>query len=112
MTLVQRSSDFATAGCINQVQYSALLMMVAKDLELNPGKFTWKPINVQLYDRHIDQAIEMLDREPISDIDATIKVKDGVSFDDYTTDDVKVLDKEAIQKVKTKNPQLPFPLGI
>ena len=112
MTLVQRSSDFATAGCINQVQYSALLMMVAKDLKLNPGKFTWKPINIQLYDRHIDQAIEMLNRDPISDIDATIKVKDGVSFDDYETSDVKVLDKDAIQKVKTKNPQLPFPLGI
>ncbi len=112
MTLVQRSSDFATAGCINQVQYSALLIMVAKELGLTPGKFTWKPINIQLYDRHLNQAIEMLNREPVSDIDATIKVKDGVKFDDLTTSDVKVLDKEAIQKVKTKNPQLPFPLGI
>lgn len=112
MTLVQRSSDFATAGCINQVQYAALLIMVAKDLGLTPGKFTWKPVNIQLYDRHLDQAIEMLRREPIDDIDATIKVRDGVKFDDLTTDDVKVLDKEAIQKVKKKNPQLPFPLGI
>lgn len=112
MTLVQRSSDFATAGCINQVQYAALLIMVAKELGLKPGVFTWKPVNIQLYDRHLDQAIEMLSREPINDIDATIKVKDGVRFDDFTTDDVKVLDKEAIQKVKTKNPQLPFPLGI
>ena len=112
MTLVQRSSDFATAGCINQVQYSALQMMVANELGMEPGKFTWKPINIQLYDRHIDQAIEMLNREPVSDIDATIKVKKGVSFDDYTTDDIKVLDKDAIQKVKTKNPQFKFPLGI
>ena len=61
---------------------------------------------------NIEQAIEMLNREPVSDIDATIKVNDGVKFDDLTTSDVKVLDKEAIQKVKTKNPQLPFPLGI
>ena len=112
MTLVQRSSDFATAGCINQVQYAALLIMVANDLGLTPGKFTWKPVNIQLYDRHLDQAIEMLRRDPVDDIDATIKVKNGVKFDDLTTDDVKVLDKEAIQKVKTKNPQFAFPLGI
>ena len=112
MTLVQRSSDFATAGCINQVQYAALLIMVAKELGLTPGKFTWKPVNIQLYDRHLDQAIEMLNREPVSDVDATIKVRDGVKFDDLTTDDVKVLDSDAIQKIKTKNPQFKFPLGI
>ncbi len=112
MTLVQRSSDFATAGCINQVQYSALLIMVAKELGIKPGKFTWKPINIQIYDRHLEQAIEMLNREPVNDIDATIKVRDGIRFDDLTTEDVKVLDKEAIQKVKTKNPQFKFPLGI
>lgn len=113
MTMVQRSSDFATAGCINQVQYAELLMMVAKEVGMKPGKFTWKPVNVQLYDRHLDQAIEILRREPISDIDATIKLrKEATSFDDMTSDDLKILDKEAIQKVKTKNPQLPFPLGI
>lgn len=113
MTMVQRSSDFATAGCINQVQYAELLMMVAREVGMKPGKFTWKPVNVQLYDRHLDQAIEMLRREPVSDIDATIKLRDeATSFDEMTSDDLKVLDKEAIQKVKTKNPQLPFPLGI
>ena len=113
MTMVQRSSDFATAGCINQVQYAELLMMVAKEVGMKPGKFTWKPVNVQLYDRHLDQAIEMLRREPVSDIDATIKLRaEATSFDEMTSDDLKVLDKEAIQKVKTKNPQLPFPLGI
>ena len=113
MTMVQRSSDFATAGCINQVQYAELLLMIARECDLEPGVFTWKPINVQLYDRHIDQAIEMLEREPISDIDATIKLNEEVtSFDEMKPSDLKVLDKEAIQKVKTKNPQLSFPLGI
>ena len=113
MTMVQRSSDFATAGCINQVQYAELLLMVSKECNLEPGVFTWKPVNVQLYDRHLEQAIEMLTREPISDIDATIKInEEAKSFDEMTTNDLKILDKEAIQKVKTKNPQLSFPLGI
>ena len=113
MTMVQRSSDFATAGCINQVQYAELLMMVAKEVGMKPGVFTWRPVNVQLYDRHLDQAIEMLRREPVSDIDATIKLNENAnSFDEMTSSDLKILDKEAIQKIKTKNPQLPFPLGI
>ncbi len=113
MTMVQRSSDFATAGCINQVQYAELLLMVAKEVGMKPGVFTWRPVNVQLYDRHLDQAIEMLRREPVSDIDATIKLNEKVnSFDEMTSSDLKILDKDAIQKIKTKNPQLSFPLGI
>ncbi len=113
MTMVQRSSDFATAGCINQVQYAELLVMVAKEVGMTPGTFTWKPVNVQIYDRHIDQAIEMLDREPVAGVDATIKLREGAdSFDEMTANDLKILDQEAIQKVKTQNPQLKFPLGI
>ena len=111
MTMVQRSSDFATAGCINQVQYVALQKMVAKDLNLLPGTFTWKPINVQIYDRHIDQAIEMLDREPIN-CNAEIKVNDEIeNFDDFTPNDIKIVDYPR-ELIKTKNPQLRFPLGI
>ena len=111
MTLVQRSSDFATAGCINQVQYVTLQKMVAKELGLEPGTFTWKPINIQLYDRHIDQAIEMLNREPIS-CGAKITCNPAIEhFDDFTPDDIKITEYPR-ELIKTKNPQLKFPLGI
>ncbi|MCR4581118.1 MAG: thymidylate synthase [Bacilli bacterium] len=111
MTMVQRSSDFATAGCINQVQYVALQKMVAAELGITPGYFTWKPVNIQLYDRHIEQAIEMLNREPV-DCEATIElVDDKVRFNDETKENVEVRDypKELIRK---KNPQLKFQLGV
>lgn len=111
MTMVQRSSDFATAGCINQVQYAALLIMVARELGLEPGVFTWKPVNVQIYDRHIDQAIEMLNREPVT-CGANITLNSDItSFDEITPDDVKIKDYPR-ELIKTKNPQLKFPLGI
>ena len=111
MILVQRSSDFATAGCINQVQYVALQKMVAKDLGLTPGTFTWKPVNIQIYDRHIDQAIELLGREPIN-CSATIEVSDSVkNFSDFKVDDVFINDYPK-ELIKAKNPQLKFPLGI
>lgn len=111
MILVQRSSDFATAGCINQVQYVALQKMVARELGLMPGTFTWKPANIQIYDRHIDQAIEMLNREPVN-CKATVEVNEDVkNFDDFKVDDVYI-DDYPKELIKTKNPQLKFPLGI
>lgn len=111
MTMVQRSSDFATAGCINQVQYTALQKMVAKELGLEAGTFTWKPINVQLYDRHINQAVEMLDREPIT-CGANIELNPDITkFEDFKPVDIKVTDYPR-ELIKKRNPQLRFPLGI
>ncbi|MBR3211156.1 MAG: thymidylate synthase [Bacilli bacterium] len=111
MTMVQRSSDFATAGCINQVQYATLQKLVAKELGLEAGTFTWRPVNVQLYDRHIDQAIEMLNREPITCKAQITLNKEKEHFDDFTPDDIKITDYPR-ELIKTKNPQFKFPLGI
>lgn len=62
MILYQRSSDWLVAGNINQMQYVALLMMVASDCEYTPGIFTHVIANQQIYDRHIDNAKELLQR--------------------------------------------------
>ena len=111
MTMVQRSSDYLTAGCINQVQYVALQKMVAKELNLVPGKFTWKPINIQIYDRHIEGAIDLLNRKVI-DCSATIEVKDNINkFKDFTKEDVYINDYPK-EKKKKKNPQIKLQLGI
>lgn len=109
MALTQRSSDFATAGCINQLQYAALLKMVATELNLEPGVFTWKPANIQIYDRHIEGAIEMLNREPIN-CKATIECNDK-KWEDFTPDDVYLNDYPR-EEIKVKNKQLKFQLGI
>ena len=111
MKLTQRSSDFATAGCINQIQYVALQLMVARELGLTPGTFTWSPTNVQIYDRHFVQCIEMLNRNPVN-CDATIKLKEEAKeFKNMKKEDIYVDDcpKEFIKKL---NPQFKFQLGI
>lgn len=111
MTMVQRSSDFDTAGCINKVQYVGQHIMVAKDLGYTPGYFTWKPVNVQIYDRHLNQTIEMLNREPIT-CDATLKVNENKNkFTEFTPDDIYI-DDYPKELIKVKNPQLKFQLGI
>ncbi|MBQ2909391.1 MAG: thymidylate synthase [Bacilli bacterium] len=111
MTLIQRSSDFATAGCINQVQYMVLLLLFARHLDLTPGKFTWKPVNVQIYDRHMDQVKEMLGRDSVECAPYIELNPDKKDFYDFTPADIQIKEYP-FQKIKTINPQLTFPLGI
>lgn len=65
MCLVQRSGDMLMAsggGGINEIQYAAFMMMIARHCELNPGVFTHLVVNEQLYSRHMEAAEEMLSR--------------------------------------------------
>ena len=111
MMLNQRSSDFVTAGAINQTQYMAFLYMVANHCGYKPGRFSWCYDNIQIYDRHIEPALELLRREPI-DCEPTFWINpEKKNFFDLTQDDVKIKDYPT-EKVKQKNPQLKLPLGI
>lgn len=65
MCLIQRSGDMLTAsgaGATNEVQYAALLMMVARHTGYKAGVFTHIIINEQIYDRHFKQADELKNR--------------------------------------------------
>lgn len=111
MCLFQRSSDFLTAGCINQVQYLVLLHLVARHCGYTPGRFSWFYANIQIYDRHIDQAKELLKREPIECSPKIWLNPDKKNFYDFTTDDIKIIDYPR-EEIKKKNPQMKFDLGI
>ena len=65
MMLVQRSGDMLTAsgpGGINEIQYAALLMIIARHTGYESGMFSHVVANEQIYDRHMDAAEEMLKR--------------------------------------------------
>ena len=65
MLLVQRSGDMLTAsgpGGINEIQYAAFLMMIARHTGYKPGVFSHMVANEQIYDRHMDAADVMLER--------------------------------------------------
>lgn len=119
MCLIQRSGDMLTAsgpGCINEVQYAALLMMIARHCGYIPGVFTHFVANEQIYDRHEDQARAMLNRyRNISD-DYTGTDNDdtpylvlhyyGKNFYEFTIDDFEMVNYDPIK------PQLKLELGI
>lgn len=111
MCLLQRSSDFITAGCINQVQYLVFQHLVAKHLNMTPGRFTWFYDNIQIYDRHMDFAKELLEREPIDCEPKIIINEDKNNFFDFRVNDVKI-EGYPREKIKTLNPQKKLEIAI
>lgn len=106
MQLTQRSSDFIVAGNINGMQYVALLMMVARHCGLKPGKFSHNIVNLHLYDRHLEQAKEMLKREPIDCNPQLILNPDKTDFYSFVPEDFTLIGYESVK------PQLKFELAI
>lgn len=107
MTLIQRSSDYLVAGHINKMQYVAFQMMVAKHCGYQVGEFCHFVQNLHIYDRHEEQAVELLDRKPSDKApQLVLNVPDGTNFYDITEEDFELVDYEPVR------PQLKFDLGI
>ena len=106
MTLIQRSSDFITAGYINKIQYLALQMMVAGHCGYKVGKFCHYVHNLHIYDRHFDAANEIINRIELN-IQPTISLKENKNFYDYTIDDFIIKGTKGITKINS-----PLELGI
>ena len=119
MMLVQRSGDLLTAsgpGGINEIQYAALLMMIARHCGYEAGKFTHIVANEQIYDRHLEQAEDMSRRYDIKRLEEQF---DGVwvnprlvlnpektNFYDFTIEDFTMENYDPVK------PQLTLELGI
>ena len=111
-SLTQRSNDFAVAGLgINQIQYVALQMMIAKHFGWKVGTFSWHVMNLHIYDRHIDNAKILLERYNTgafdnSPIEFYLDVPDGTDFYDIKAEDFKMKGYKAI------SPQLEFDMAL
>jgi thymidylate synthase len=115
MCLIQRSGDMLTAsgpGCINEVQYAALLMMIARHCGYEPGVFTHFVANEQIYDRHEEQARAMVRRymdrdDRDTEVFPMLVLNENVKdFYEITIDDFAMIDYDPIK------PQLKLELGI
>ena len=83
---------------------------IAKELGYIPGRFTWFYDNIQIYDRHINSAKEMLDREPV-DCNPYFTIDENVTWDNIMPENVHLNDYPR-ELIKKKNPQMKFDLGI
>lgn len=114
MCMIQRSGDMLTAsgaGGINEVQYAALLMMIARHCGYEPGVFSHFVANEQIYDRHVNQARKLVQRyrgtlskhpmNPRLILNADVKDFYDITIDDFTMENYAPL-----------KPQLKLELGI
>ena len=115
MLLNQRSSDYTVSCAINEIQYVALMMMVAQHCGYELGNFTHVIENLQIYDRHVNQVLEMLDRssvlgdiyeQPVLTLESDTKSLFDIKPDDFQ---MKNYPRKRINEI---NPQLKFDLGI
>ena len=91
------------------------LYLIAKELtrrglNVKPGRFTWFYDNIQTYDRHFDQAHELLNIEPI-ECSPTITIDDDVIWETVMPENVHVNGYQ-MAEIKEINPQLKFDLGV
>ena len=95
MTLIQRSGDLLTAcgfGGWNTVQYAALQHAIAKECGLEAGIFTHFVQDLHLYNKHEEQALEMIRRyeEEESFLAPELKIADKPFFE-LTADDFELV---------------------
>lgn len=90
LTLIQRSNDMLVANSINGVQYVALQMMIAGAVGMKIGKFVHYINNLHIYDRHFEQAAELLKR-PVSELQPSLVLKESKPFKDYTINDFEIV---------------------
>lgn len=116
MVLIQRSGDMLTAshaGGINEVQYAALLMMIARHTGYLPGIFSHLVANEQIYTHqtHMDAAHEMLKRyeqqlEVEQETPKLILNPDKYNFYDFDINDFQMENYNPIK------PNFKFELGV
>lgn len=113
MTLVQRSGDMLTAsgaGQVNEVQYAALLMMIARHCKMKPGVFAHYVQNEQIYDRHIEVANAIKERFEENEenlVQPTMILNPSkTNFFDFDIDDFKLINYKPLE------PNFKLDLGI
>lgn len=108
LTLIQRSQDYLTTSSINSSQYVMLAMMVAGHLTFKTGikhsvgKLSHFIQNLHIYEKHLDAAKEILEREETGLQPKIELVCEPKNFYEHTIDDFKFTNLEGIKPLTEK----------
>lgn len=96
----QRSADLFLGLPFNISSYSLLTYIIAKNVDLEPGKLIITLGDVHIYEEHIEAVKEQLKRIPIKFPKLEIKKKDNIF--DYEYEDFKLIDYNCDNIIKAK----------
>lgn len=101
--MYQRSADLFLGVPFNLASYSLLTHMVAQQVGLAVGDFVWTGGDVHIYDNHVEQVREQLDREPYPF--PQLELAPAASLFDYRADHVAFPDY-------TYHPAIKAPIAV
>lgn len=105
MMMVQRSCDVFLGVPFNIASGAALLTLIAHHTGYEPGKFHWVGNCCHLYENHMEQAKQLIERMPYPQPKLEINWKDNI--EDYTKDDFRIIDYKSHDKLTA-----PLSVGI
>ena len=96
--LYQRSADMFLGVPFNIASYALLTHMVAQQADLDVGDFIWTGGDCHIYDNHVEQVSEQLNRSPYPM--PRLELRRAASLFDYRYEDIAVHDYEHHPAIK------------
>lgn len=100
MLMYQRSADMFLGVPFNIASYAAMLMLVASQVNMQPGVLTLCLGDYHIYNNHIEQVQEQLTREPKALPEVHLMMKP--SIDDYTYNDFQLVGYDPHPTIKAE----------
>lgn len=99
-TMTQRSVDTFLGLPFNIASYAFLTHIIANDLGIEAGSFTWFGADVHIYKSHVEAVKEQLTRPPFDF--PTISLPKGKSIFDITYEDIQINNYESHPTIKAE----------
>lgn len=101
--LYQRSADMFLGVPFNIASYSLFTLMLAQQLDLEPGEFIWTGGDCHIYDNHVEQVQTQLAREPFPY--PQIEIARKPSIFEYELEDFTLVNYQ-------HHPRIPAPVAV
>lgn len=98
-SLYQRSGDVGLGVPFNIASYSILTHIIAKHCNLKPKEFVYYLGNTHIYDDHIEELKQQIERKPYKFPEIYIK-NTYTSIDEYRISDIDIIDYEYHPPIK------------
>lgn len=105
MMMLQRSCDTMLGVPFDLAMCGLLLHLISLEVGLEPGEFVWVGNSVHLYENHLEQAAEQLNREPLPLCQIKINKKDNL--EDYELGDIEFINYQSHPAIKA-----PLSVGV